>query len=583
MSNRDVLLELIEHDRLSPLFQPIFDNASQTILGYEALIRGPAGHLLEFPDQLFKVAQEEELLSELELACRNAAIQRFVQLETDAKLFLNVNPNVLKDESHPTGSTLRLSELHGLAPERIIIELSERYPIDDTDLLSEAITHYRALGLRVAIDDLGAGYSGLKLWSELQPDFVKIDRYFIKELQHDATKKEFVQSIINLARNLNAKVIAEGIETHAELKQLNEMGIHLYQGFYLCRPVQSPPLHPDSQLIERIASSYRPNGDTIAQLAKDAPSIPSTTKAHVALDLFTNDKQLTAIPVVDNSKPVGMLRREAIMELFSGSYGRALYANKDVVRVMDKNPMIVDWQTPIDLVSNKVTDDFDVDIYKQFIVTQNSRFQGIASIRDLLRRITEVKVQNARYANPLTLLPGNVPIHRTISQYLDENKAFEVAYFDLNNFKPYNDVYGYSKGDRVISWVGELLREIFAESHHFIGHIGGDDFVTISPVAVTNRDKYLDVVARFEAKVNEFYSTADQARQYIFANDRTGERAQFPLLGIAIGIVQPDCSRCNSYHDVSDLAAEAKKRAKQQQKSACFFSHRRFPQLILDD
>ena len=176
-----------------------------------------------------------------------------------------------------------------------------------------------------------------------------------------------------------------------------------------------------------------------------------------------------------------------------------------------------------------------------------------------------------------------MPIHRTISQYLDENKAFEVAYFDLNNFKPYNDVYGYSKGDRVISWVGDLLRELFAESHHFIGHIGGDDFVTISPANIANKNKYHGVIERFEEKVNDFYATADQKRQYILANDRTGERVQFPLLGIAIGIVQPDCSRCNSYHDVSDLAAEAKKRAKQQQKSACFFSHRRFPQLILDD
>ena len=146
MNSAHELLKLIESKQLFPLFQPIIDTAEEHIIGYEALIRGPQGHPLEFPDALFSAAQQHDLLSELELACREAAIREFLQLDTDARLFLNVNPNVLQDSDHPHGTTLRLSQQLGIDPRRIVIELSERYPIQQPELLKEAVLHYQQLG-----------------------------------------------------------------------------------------------------------------------------------------------------------------------------------------------------------------------------------------------------------------------------------------------------------------------------------------------------------------------------------------------------------------------------------------------------
>lgn len=571
MNSARELLKLIESKQLFPLFQPIIDTAEEYIIGYEALIRGPQGHPLEFPDALFSAAQQHDLLSELELACREAAIREFLLLDTDARLFLNVNPNVLQDSDHPHGTTLRISQQLGIDPRRIVIELSERYPIQQPELLKEAVLHYQQLGFLVAIDDLGAGYSGLKLWSEIKPDFVKIDRYFISDLNNQPTKREFVQSITSLARKVNAKVIAEGIETIEEFHQLHHLNLFLCQGFLFARPTKNPPQTlPVEHLLPQARNTIAPNPDTIASVTRDAITLSPFDKAHNALELFSNRRTLCSIPIVDNGKAVGMLRRESLMELFSGSYGRALYANKEVSRVMDSNPVVVDCNTPIDTVSTIITDDDDVDIFREFIVTQKQQFLGVASVRDLLKRITELRIQNARYANPLTLLPGNVPIHQHLDELLAARQSFAIAYFDINHFKPFNDNYGYAKGDEVIRQLGQLLVQYADSPYTFIGHIGGDDFVVIFRKTEVAEVICKQVIDAFEQHITTFYSTQDKQRGYVLATGRNGQQQSFPLTSLAVGLVIVSADTIQSHHQVAALASEAKKQAKQESGSYCY-------------
>jgi len=576
MTEAQLLQNLINEKTLTPLFQPIIDTASNSIIGYEALIRGPEGHPFEFPDRLFQVAQEHQLLSELEIACREAAIEEFLKIDTTAKLFLNVNPNVLQDDDHPHGITLRLSAQYGLEPSRIVIELSERYPIDHPELLKTATKHYQSLGFMVAIDDLGAGYSGLKLWSEIKPDFVKIDRYFITDIQNDITKREFVQSILSLARNLGARVIAEGIEQPEELAQLQLLDLFLCQGFLLERPSKTP------SLVVRPNKTYQPpsvdlntrSTERISVVTKDTVTMAPSDKAHLALKLFTSNKLLNAIPVIDNNFPVGMLRRESLMELFSGSYGRALYEHKDVARIMDSNPVIVDMKSPIEQVSAIITDDHDVDVFREFIVTNKGLYYGVASVRDLLRRITEVRIQNARYANPLTLLPGNVPIHQTLDNFLVTHKSLAVGYFDVNHFKPYNDSYGYSQGDLVIQKVSQLLIRHIQTKGFFVGHIGGDDFVAIFNNAEVAEPLCNKVLTDFDNHLDTFYPLDTVQRGYVEAVGRDEKRTRFPLLGLAVGLVILNSANFSSHHEISTLVSDAKKQAKKHGGSHCYVDYR---------
>lgn len=573
----DSLAALIAQDRLRPLFQPIVDSRQGLVIGHEALIRGPAGHPLEFPAELFAEAKRTGLLSDLDLACREAAMRAYRQMKMQGYLFINVNPNVLLDKQHPRGCTQRLAQQLGIAADRIVIEISEQYPIQDTEALKQAVHRYRERGFLIAIDDLGAGYSGLKLWSEIKPDFVKIDRYFIQHIHQDPIKREFVQSIITLARGMQSRVIAEGIETSDELQQLQGMGVHYCQGYYLGRPQPTPRV----ELPRLAASAPRPllrhHKETIALLARPSTTVDTHTPVHQVFETLLANSQLHSIPVLDRGVPIGMVRREKIMELYSGSYGRALYANKFIKHAMDARPLVVDWQTELELVSNMITDDDEMSDQQHFIVTRQGRYYGLASVRGLLRTMTEQRLLHARYANPLTLLPGNVPIYREIDNALQQHRDFYVAYFDLNNFKPYNDVYGYAQGDKVIQWVARLLQEVLVGAGQFLGHVGGDDFVAVLDGQCDWQSVCDTIIARFKAGIAGFYSAEDRLRKGIVASSRSGEQIFYPLLGIAVGVVHPDSRFCHCHEDVATLTSHAKKEAKRMPDSYCFLSDQRTP------
>jgi len=234
------LKDIIENRKISTVFQPIFNVKENKVLGYEALTRGPVNSELNSPDTLFNYATEYGLLSELEILCRDNAIRQFSNLRLQGMLFLNISPLVLLDKNHPRGETIKFVEKAGLNCQQVVIELSEKYPYPDNEMLSHALAQYREYGFNVAIDDLGAGYSGLKLWSELRPDIVKIDRYFVEGCDLDSFKRKFLKAIFDLAKSANAKVIVEGIETKNEFILLKDLGMNYAQGFYLAKPNHWP-------------------------------------------------------------------------------------------------------------------------------------------------------------------------------------------------------------------------------------------------------------------------------------------------------------------------------------------------------
>ena len=237
---KNKLLDIIESKAITTVFQPIFNVQTKSILGYEALTRGPENTELHSPDKLFHYATQHDLLSELEILCRDKAITCFAELKLKGKLFLNISPRVLLNKNHPQGETIRLVQQAGLSCDQIVIELSEKHPIPNSTMLSEALAKYRKFGFDVAIDDLGAGYSGLKLWSQLRPNIVKIDRYFVENCHQDSFKRKFLKAIFDLAQSAKAQVIVEGIETIDEFELLQRLGMVYAQGFYLAKPVSDP-------------------------------------------------------------------------------------------------------------------------------------------------------------------------------------------------------------------------------------------------------------------------------------------------------------------------------------------------------
>ncbi|RDL43315.1 GGDEF domain-containing protein [Marinomonas piezotolerans] len=567
MQNEKALLlnRILDEGLITPVFQPIYDLSNGQVFGVEALSRGPKDTELYTPDALFPYAQQQERLHDLELLCRSKAISKFAELALPGRLFLNVSASLLGSPDHQSGMTLAILNELGVDHENIVIELSEQYPYDHNGLSRQSVEHYRRMGFQVAIDDLGAGYSGLRLWSELRPDIVKIDKHFIDGIDRDDVKREFVRSIVSIARRLRCVLIAEGIEQQQELDQLIELGVQYGQGYFLARPYEQPVVETNSYLerqAERRERFNRDQSETVLTLCRESLSVKQNLPLIEVAKLFKQNQQLFTIPVLENGRPVGVIRRHALHELFSTPYGRALYENKPAINIATHDVLIVESFVPLSTVSTMFTDQEAELLNNEILITQDGLYVGTGHLKDLLKRITELKIQNATYSNPLTLLPGNVPINRDIDMRLQQKQDFFVAYFDLNDFKPFNDYYGYAKGDAVIQLLGSIIRSHVTTDYNFIGHIGGDDFVVIFSDEnwCQQCEKILDVFAQ---EIRQFYSAEDLEANGIWSKSRDGKLQYFPILSLAIGVVNPNPNACESHHFVAELAAVAKKSAKE--------------------
>ncbi|MDR9435591.1 MAG: GGDEF domain-containing protein [Thiohalophilus sp.] len=576
-------VEIVEQSRFASLYQPIIDLEQQRIIGHEGLIRGPSASVFHNPQSLFEFASQWGHLSELDLACRQFIIEQFHRLMLRGKLFINCAPAVLLDADHPHGKTLASLRRLGISPESVVIELTEQHPLDDYELLREALHYYRSMGFEIAIDDFGAGYAGLRMWSELRPDYVKIDRHFIQGINEDPVKKEFVRSILDIARGLECKVIAEGIETQEEYRTICDMGIILGQGYYFARPAPTPVTSIEHLLCDCVRGGAVRMGiarlsETVASILRNVPSLPPSASLDQVVDLFHSTSSLHSLPIIDEQNhPVGMVRRSKLMDIYASSrYGRELYGRKPIARFMDQDPVVVEQNMRIEEVSQLVTDSMQVRLEDDFIITEGQKLLGIGRVVDLLRKITDLQIRNARYANPLTLLPGNVPIYELLDDLIRQKATFAVAYCDLDNFKPFNDVYGYAAGDEVLQCLATVMVEQTDAKQDFVGHIGGDDFILI-----LQSDDWQKICSNiqqdFHSRVPRFYSVDDQQAAGIRARNRQGQESFFPLLTVSIGLVLPDIEYCYSHHDIAAMATAAKREAKALQGSRIFVDRRRRP------
>lgn len=583
LSAEDYLDKIICQGNLRVLFQPIVSHRQQFILGYEALIRGPSDTPLYSPVDLFATAVSVGRLVELELLCRKLSIHRFKQLNLPGKLFLNTSPESLFQPGFRSDCNRKMLQKVGIEPENVVIELTEQYPLENYEGIREAIQHYRQMGVEIAIDDLGSGYAGLRMWSELRPDYVKIDRHFIQGIDQDGVKQEFVRSIKDIAQGLNCTVIGEGIETAGEFRTLAGLGIELCQGYYFARPTDNPPLtlvrelfssQPDVPLSHSGQNLF---SKTIGELQQQVTAIASSATLEETAQIFQVLPQFESLPVVSEGRPVGMVRRNTLMGKLLSRFGRELHGKKPVMQFVDGNSLMMESHLPVEEASHIISEQMRKSKALDFIITEEGQYCGIGSVIDLLKVITELQVRSARYANPLTMLPGNVPIYETLDQLLYRRQEFVFCYCDLDNFKPFNDKYGYERGDQVIKDLADILRARVKDKQDFIGHIGGDDFVLIFQSGGW-RQCCEAILSDFKHRASRYYHREDIHAGGIWSQDRAGSERFFPMLSLSIGCVSPDPVACKSHHDVAALASGAKHEAKRVQGNSLFVDSRRQPQ-----
>ncbi|GGU77887.1 diguanylate phosphodiesterase [Pseudomonas laurentiana] len=216
----------------SMAFQPIIDIRNHSVFAYEALVRGLDG---SGAATILGNVNEENRYA-FDQACRVKAVELAAKLQMPCFVSINFLPNAVYKAETCIRATLNAARRFGFPTERLIFEITENEELVDKEHLKSIIREYKLQGFKTAIDDFGAGYSGLNLLAEFQPDIIKLDMSLVRRICTDPVRQAIVKGILGVCQALNINVIAEGVETTAELQQLLALGINLYQGYLFARP-----------------------------------------------------------------------------------------------------------------------------------------------------------------------------------------------------------------------------------------------------------------------------------------------------------------------------------------------------------
>jgi EAL domain-containing protein (putative c-di-GMP-specific phosphodiesterase class I)/GGDEF domain-containing protein len=233
---KKLLQDVIAEEQVSVRYQPIIDMRANRTFGFEALSYTDGIPGLDNAEMLFNLAEESDLSVELNRLCRRLALVGVRDWPYKFKIFLNTDPRSIEDIGQDDTEFLRLLDETGIVPDSIVLEITERSAITRLSDFKEILNRFREMGVSIAIDDAGAGYASLNTIATLHPDFLKFDIALVRGIDKDRMKQELLLTLQNLAAKVDARIIAEGIETEKEYNTLLDMGVELGQGYFIAAP-----------------------------------------------------------------------------------------------------------------------------------------------------------------------------------------------------------------------------------------------------------------------------------------------------------------------------------------------------------
>lgn len=524
--------------------QPITDIHTGATHGFEALVRNTQALGFASINQFFAFAERLGVRVEVDVFLSEKAARKLSTSGVDALLFLNLDrPRAAQVDDMLPALLARLKQ-SGLAPSDICIEITEGGESPACAGLIKAVGELRRLGFRIALDDFGTGHSGLQALYDLQPDYVKIDRFFVKDLDRDGRKRVFVSRVVELAHILGTQVVAEGVERVDELYACRGAGCDLVQGYFVARP--STEKADLKSVYASVAQSVDRRSAPRGVLTLEAEGIvmpltpiSNTMRVERVVEYFLGHPECTFLPVVDRrSMPVGIVRERDLRSLVQSPFGRDLLKNTSFP--MTISDFVVRLPTvDANICPAQLIEQCAQLIDEGVIVTKSTQYFGFVPSSALLRLAGMISLRQAQSQNPLSHLPGNDAILGFIGRATEDRGAgYVFAHLDFNHFKPFNDVYGFHVGDRAIIMFADLLRAEFRGADVFIGHIGGDDFfVGLSGELGDFPKRLSDLRMRFASDAESFYSPQDRQNGYIECAGRDGVVMQFPLLSCSVALL----------------------------------------------
>ncbi|MDX2469256.1 MAG: EAL domain-containing protein [SAR324 cluster bacterium] len=381
----------------------------------------------------------------------------------------------------------------------------------------------------------------------------------------------FMQKMVEICSYFGVSLLALDVETEGEALFLRDLGCNYIQGDFVSKPIAKNTLLPmEFAGVEKayIASKRGESQRTINSLAEEIKflePISVTTPVSNVVAKFQAQENVSFFPVVNEiGEPIGLIRDRELKAYVFSPFGHQLLNNKGIGLGLDgfiiQCPK-VNSQAKIEDILNIFANQY---CEEGILIVENQKYKGMLNANSLVRLLNEKNLFQARDQNPLSKLPGNQVINGYIQEALDE-KASEthyLVYFDFD--KPFNDHYGFRKGDRAILLFAELMQKFIASNGDFIGHIGGDDFF-----AGLTGDNYEAVAKKvkklcyqFAEDVKSFYEVADRNRGFIHALDRSGREQNFPLLGVSASLLQVSPQSSCRFEEVADIFAPMKKASK---------------------
>lgn len=570
---------LLRKNEFESVFQEIRDLRDEAVIGYEALLRLPPDLGFEGPLNAFRVAAAAGRLPDLEIAALEAHLAAARALPV-GRLFLNLSALSFEDERLEADGLRRLVRNAGFAPERVVLELTELVRLPDPERFARTVQPLREEGFALAVDDFGAGFSNVPLLAELAPDFIKLDASLVTGARMHLRRRVVLEALAQLGRRLNGTVVAEGLETEEDVRAAREAGVSLGQGYVFGRPGPAAGLVPrETDRPYLLRSRLALPEETVEPLVRTVATVDLETPVGRLVPLFERDEELAAVPVLDGRATFGLVTRSLLFFHLGHQYGFSLWRDRPLHRFlseMDVRHDVLRSDAPIEEAAEVVRRRPVARRYDPILVEAPAgSFEGLLTVDALLAEMTRQKVALALQSSPLTGLPGTAFLARRAEALLSAGRPIALGWADLDDFKPFNDRYGFARGDAALLLVSDVLaRHLGCGPDEVLAHAGGDDFAFVVAAAGAER-RARAAVEEFRVAVSNLYDAEERAAGCIFATDRLGVRRRYGLLSLSVGIVAWNGEPGVDYRTLVSNVAEVKRAAKAIEGPAVVVNRRR--------
>lgn len=443
-------------------FQPVVNLTTGGVAALEILARPESG------DILAQACRDPELDGRLAALAIRAAARR----ETMLPLHVNVFAGTLADLGRLAALRDAVREA-GRLPWEVTIDIGPPYTHVPHQALLEAVSTVRSEGFRICADGVGDGDVPLRLLTDVAPELVKLDASLL-------ARPAAVRAMRTLCEQLGALLSVEGVETELQCAAAVSAGAQLAQGELFAPPARLPVADVYVPALSPGVAAAPRSGPSVRQFVRPAALLPATASAGQVRALLTGSPDVSGVLLVDPSGiPVRSVHRSRFLLSMSGPYGHALYADRPAAKLGDPPRTVgadaTAWEV-LDVVADGERDRTSDDVA---VVDHYGRCVGVVRLADLVRALSESRVEEAAGLNPLTRLPGSDAITGEVDRRIADGRTFALSWLDVDHFKQVNDGAGFAAGDELIRAVGRTLQHA-ASGTTRVGHIGGDDFLVLA-------------------------------------------------------------------------------------------------------